>query len=113
MWSSDRSALRLEVASVFSIFALFGSRRPSSARAASARRRLGKSSGPRYFRPCVEGFEDRVVPAAPVFNAAHVAHAAQAAAATSNIVINSVQLTNFQIVDNVLQATGTVSGTLA
>src|SRR5688572_3915261 len=32
---------------------------------------------------------------------------------SGNIVINSVNLTNFQIVDNVLHANGTVSGMLA
>jgi hypothetical protein len=35
------------------------------------------------------------------------------AAVTSNIVINSVQLTNFSVVNNVLHAAGTVTGTLA
>jgi len=62
------------------------------------------------FRPQLEGFEDRTVPAAPVLNAAQVA---PAAAAVDNIVITSVNLTNFQIADNVLTAAGTVTGTLA
>src|SRR5262245_16894928 len=38
---------------------------------------------------------------------------AEAAAVAPNININNVQLTNFQVVNNVLHAAGTVSGTLA
>jgi hypothetical protein len=64
---------------------------------------------PRFY-PVLEGFEDRIVPAAPVLDAALVA---DAAAVTSNIVITGVNLTNFQIVDGVLRATGTVTGTIA
>jgi len=79
-------------------------------RVASARR-PAKASGPRYFRPCLEGFEDRVVPAAPV---APAALAAQAAPIVNNLInITGVQLTNLQVVNNVLQAAGTVTGTLA
>jgi hypothetical protein len=84
------------------LFSLFGARRRKTPRARRAR-------PPSYFRPCLEGFEDRVVPAAPVLNAAQVAPAAL----LNNIAITGVQLTNFQIVDNVLHATGTVTGTLA
>jgi hypothetical protein len=94
---------------VWNFFGIFGDRRASSARAASVRRRLGKPSGTRYFRPCLEGFEDRVVPAAPILNAAQVAPAALAPAFN----ITGVQLTNFQIVNGVLHAAGTVTGTLA
>lgn len=77
--------------------------------------RAGRSAGPKppvpiFFRPQLDGFEDRVVPAAPVFDAAQVA---QAHSVASNIVITGVQLTDFQIVDNVLRASGTVTGTLA
>jgi len=62
------------------------------------------------FRPGLESFEDRVVPAAPVdLNAGLVAPAA----ITNNIAITGVNLTNFHIVNNVLHATGTVTGTLA
>jgi len=67
---------------------------------------------PPRFRPQLEGFEDRMVPAAPALNVAQAAPLVEAAAAT-NIVINSVNLSNFQIVNNVLTATGTVTGTLA
>lgn len=92
-----------------------GVRRPSTARAAQARRRSARPSGSSFFRPCVEGFEDRVVPAAPVFEAAQVAQLAQVtpAAVTDNITITGVNLTDFAIVDNVLTAAGTVTGTLA
>jgi len=95
---------------MLNFFGLFGKGRTSSVRVASGWRRPSKLSAPRTFRPCLEGFEDRLVPAAPVFNAAHVA---QAAAAVPNINITGVQLTNLQIVDNVLHAAGTVTGTLA
>jgi len=62
------------------------------------------------YRPGLEAFEDRVVPAAPVdLNAGLVAPAA----ITNNIVITGVNLNNFQIVGNVLHAGGTVTGTLA
>jgi len=73
----------------------------------------GRAHRPVSFRPCVEGFEDRVVPAAPVFNAAKAASMAQADAALPNLNITGVQLTSFQIVNNVLKAAGTVTGTLA
>lgn len=82
----------------------FGSRTPSE--------RMAVPYTPPRFRPQLEGFEDRMVPAAPALNAAQAAPLVEAAAA-SNIVINSVNLTNFQIVNNVLTATGTVTGTLA
>src|SRR3954452_5610878 len=95
---------------MWSFFGIFGDRRPSSARAASARRWPAKPQTPRYFRPSLEGFEDRVVPAAPVLNAAQVAPAAAFAPAFN---ITGVQLTNFQIIGNVLHAAGTVTGTLA
>jgi hypothetical protein len=77
---------------------------------AAPRRPRVKLARDRYFRPCMEEFEGRWVPAAPVFSAAHVAHAA---AAASNINITGVNLTNFQVVNGILQATGTVTGTLA
>jgi len=67
---------------------------------------------PPRFRPQLEGFEDRTVPAAPVLGPAIQAPVAPAAAADL-INITGVQLTNFQIVDNVLKAAGTVTGTLA
>lgn len=66
-------------------------------------------AGITYFRPVLEGFEDRVVPAAPALNAALVAPGAIA----NNIAITGVDLTDFKIVDNVLRASGTVTGTLA
>jgi len=62
------------------------------------------------FRPQVEGFEDRIVPASPALDAAQVAPAALAA---PNITITGVNLTNLQIVNGVLQAAGTITGTLA
>jgi hypothetical protein len=65
---------------------------------------------PSYFRPCVEGFEDRVVPAA-------VLGPAQAAPGALNLSgllnITGVQLTNLQVVNGVLQGAGTLTGTLA
>jgi len=90
-------------------FGLFGSHRPASACAVSARRGPAKPSGPHYFRPCLEEFEDRVVPAAPVLGPGLVAPAA----IVPNIAVTGVQLTNLQVVNNVLHAAGTVSGTLA
>src|SRR4029079_534192 len=85
----------------FSLRALWSSRRPVTRGATPLRP---------AFRPGLESFEDRVVPAAPVdLNAGLVAPAA----ITDLINITGVQLTNFQIVDNVLHATGTVTGTLA
>jgi hypothetical protein len=68
------------------------------------------TSGMPRFRPVLEGFEDRIVPAAPVLNAAQVA---EVAAVNTNIVVTGVNLTNFQIVDGVLRAAGTVTGTIA
>jgi len=65
---------------------------------------------PPRFRPQLDGFEDRYVPASPVLDAAH---AAQATAVTNVFDITGVNLTNFTIVDNVLNAAGTVTGTLA
>jgi len=67
------------------------------------------SDGRPRFRPQLEGFEDRVVPAAPILDAAQVA---PAAAAAPNLTITGINLTNLQIVDGVLQAAGTVTGTL-
>jgi hypothetical protein len=67
---------------------------------------------PARFRPQLEGFEDRMVPAAPVLNAGQEAPLV-AAAAANNIVINHVHLNNFRIVNNVLIAGGNVTGTLA
>jgi hypothetical protein len=64
------------------------------------------------FRPVLEGFEDRVVPAAPPLNAALEAPL-QAQVAVNNLVITDVDLTDFAIVDGVLTASGTVTGTLA
>jgi len=62
------------------------------------------------FRPQLEGFEDRLVPASPVLDAGQVAPAALAA---PDITITGVNLTNLQIVNGVLHAAGTVTGTLA
>jgi len=74
-------------------------------RTTSARRR------PRAFRPGLhpntESLESRLV-----MSAAQVA-APAAAAALNPLVIDSVNITNLQIVDNVLQGTGTLTGTLA
>jgi len=67
---------------------------------------------PPRFRPQLEGFEDRTVPAAPVLNAAQAAPISPAAVADL-INITNVNLTNFQIVNGVLTAAGTVTGTLA
>ncbi|MFL5340737.1 MAG: hypothetical protein ACJ8F7_11350, partial [Gemmataceae bacterium] len=68
---------------------------------------------PMYFRPCVEGFEERVVPAA-VLGPAKVAAAAPAALNLSGLLnITGVQLTNLQVVNGVLQGAGTITGTLA
>lgn len=64
------------------------------------------------FRPQLEGFEDRTVPAAPSFGPA-LAGAAAPAAVTDLLHITGVNLTNFQIVNGVLNAAGTVTGTLA
>jgi len=66
------------------------------------------------FRPQLEGFEDRTVPAAPSFGPA-LAGAAAPAAAADLLHITGVNLTNFAVdtVNNVLTATGTVTGTLA
>jgi hypothetical protein len=50
---------------------------------------------PLFFRPRLEGYEDRVVPA------------------TLPLVITDVDLTDFAIVDGVLEASGEVTGTLA
>jgi len=98
---------------MLNFFGIFGGR-PSSARVNSPRRGAVKSSSPRYFRPSLEGFEDRVVPAAPVFDMAHVAQAAPVAPSITNVLnITGIQLTNFQVVNNVLTAAGTVTGTLA
>jgi len=82
---------------VWNLFGIFGDRRAPSARATRSRRPAVRPQGARFFRPCLEGFEDRVVPAAvaPALN------------------IAGVELTNFQIVDNALHAAGTVTGTLA
>jgi len=66
-----------------------------------------------YFRPCVEGFEDRVVPAA-VLAPAQMAPAAAAPLDLSGLLnITGVNLTNLQIVNGVLQGAGTLTGTLA
>jgi hypothetical protein len=67
---------------------------------------------PPRFRPQVEGFEDRTVPAAPAFGPALAAPAAPAAVADL-INITDIDLTDLAIVDGVLTATGTVTGTLA
>jgi len=82
----------------FRLRALWTTRRPVAPRARP------------LFRPVLEGFEDRVVPAAPVLDAAQIAPAALGA---PNINITGVNLNNFQIVNNVLHAGGTVTGTLA
>jgi len=67
----------------------------------------------RTFTPSLmlgaENLESRIVLS---HTAAQIA-APAAAAALKNFVINSVQLTNLQVVDNVLHAAGTVTGTLA
>jgi len=69
---------------------------------------------PPRFRPQLEGFEDRTVPAAPSFGPA-LAGAAAPAAAADLLHITGVNLTNFAVdaVHGVLTAAGTVSGTLA
>jgi len=68
-------------------------------------------SGPR-FRPQLEGFEDRTVPSAPATGPALVGQASPAA--LNNLInITNVSLSNFQVVNNVLTAVGTVTGTLA
>ena len=78
---------------------------------ADQKRRLARK--PMYFRPCVEGFEERVVPAA-VLAPAHAAPAALAPLNLSGLLnITGVQLTNIQLVNGVLQGTGTITGTLA
>ncbi len=89
---------------------LFSTQGLLPSRKASARRPRVKPARDRCFRPCMEEFEGRWVPAAPVFSAAQVAHAA---ADPSNITITGVNLTNLQVVNGILQATGTVTGTLA
>lgn len=110
---------------MFNFFGLFGLR-PSSGRPSSTLRSAGKPSGPRYFRPSLEGFEERVVPA-HTFSAAHVAQAApvQEVAVIENLVhtIGSGNFTirdldleglNYNAATGVLSATGgTVTGTLA
>jgi len=96
---------------MLSFFGLFGGR-PSSA---SARRRSAKPTPPRYFRPSLEAFEDRVVPAsltAPGQLAQQAALVAQQAAAAPALDITGVNLTNVEIVNGVLTAAGTVTGTL-
>jgi len=107
---------------MLNFFGIFGDRRPSSVRAASARRRPGKPSGPRYVRPCLEGFEDRVVPAAPVLGAAQAAPAAVIGdllgplIGSGNLIIRDLDLTdvNFDAATGLLTAAGgTVSGSLA
>jgi len=94
---------------MFSFFGIFGDRRSSSARAALGRRAV-KPSRPRYFRPCLEGFEDRVVPAAPVLSAAQVAPLAQAAPAqaTSPLSITGINVTDL-VVTGANQLTATLS----
>jgi hypothetical protein len=70
-----------------------------------------------YFRPVLEGFEDRVVPAAPSVNAGLVAPA-DAVVGVNNITITDVDvdLADLAIIDGVLTlaegATATVSGTI-
>jgi len=65
------------------------------------------------FRPQLEGFEDRTVPAPVQFGPALAAPAA--AAVTDLITITGVNLTDFAVdaVNGVLTASGTVTGTLA
>jgi hypothetical protein len=66
-----------------------------------------------YFRPRVEGFEDRVVPAA-VFAPAQMAPAAAAPVNLNGLLnLTNVQLTSLNIVNGVLQGAGTLTGTLA
>jgi len=61
------------------------------------------------FLTGVESLESRIV----LSHAAAEVAAPAAAAVNNNFVISGVQLTNFQVVDNVLHAAGTVTGTLA
>jgi hypothetical protein len=68
-------------------------------------------SGITYFRPVLEGFEDRVVPDHGIGGA--IAAQVAPGAIANNIEITGVDLTNLQIVDNVLTASGTVTGQLA
>jgi len=97
---------------MFNFFGLSNGR-AFSAGVGAARRRPGKPSGPRYIRPCLEGFEDRVVPA-PVLAAAQVAPAAPVAASLNNLVnITGVQLTNLHLVNGVLTGAVNLTGTLA
>jgi len=89
------------------------------------KRRIARK--PSYFRPCLEGFEDRVVPSAvhapaqvapaAVLAPAQVAQVAQAAQVNAGLhnalQITGVQLTNITIdANHVLHAAGTVTGTL-
>jgi len=71
-------------------------------RAPAARRRRAFSPS---LHPNTESLESRLVMAAQV--------AAPVVAAVPNIVITDVNLSNFEIVGNTLEATGTVTGTLA
>jgi len=61
------------------------------------------------FRPRLEGFEDRTVPAAPVLNAAQVAPAAAGAASLLPINITSVA---FNAADGLLSVAGTIGNTV-
>jgi hypothetical protein len=77
----------------------------------ASRRRVIRQ--PMYFRPLVEGMEERVVPAA-VLGPAQVAPAAQGPLNLGGLLnITGVNLTNVQIVNGVLQGAGTLTGTLA
>lgn len=96
---------------MLSFLGLTFGRRILATRSASLRQRAGKPPTSHYFRPCMEEFEGRWVPAAPASASGLVA--AEAAAAVPNLNITGVQLRDLQIVNNVLHATGTVTGTLA
>jgi hypothetical protein len=65
------------------------------------------------FRPMLEGFEDRTVPHAPALGPAAEAPAVTPAQIADLITITDIDLTDLQIVDGVLTAAGTVTGTLA
>jgi len=92
---------------------MFNLRSLWSRRPGTARRPAAAYPAAYRFRPQVEGFEDRTVPSAPG-NLGPAIHGQAAPAAAANLLnITNVSLSNFQIVDNVLHATGTVKGTLA
>lgn len=92
---------------MFNLRSLWSGSRKTSERTAAP-------PAPPRFRPQLEGFEDRALPAAPVFGPGLAAPAAPSAVA-GLINITDVDLTDFAVdaVNGVLTASGTVSGTLA